>query len=131
MSYKELLNARAHLDTVIWGYKYELQEAPRLDDALRAILDELTEAIGRHREEVRDLLIQADDELTYLGVDLDRRFGAGSWDPDAYYTPLEHRLHLIAEAVGYDYNRDIAAPAYRARQERRARIEDRLREEPE
>ena len=66
------------------------------------------------RDDIRELLIEADDRLTALALDLDRRMPEG-WDPDAYFTPLENTLHRIAKAVGYDYPEDIAAEAYRRR----------------
>lgn len=66
------------------------------------------------RDDLRELLIEADDRLTALALDLDRRMPEG-WDPDAYFTPLENTLHRIAEAAGYDYPEDIAAEAYRRR----------------
>ena len=66
------------------------------------------------RDDIRELLIEADDRLTALALDLDRRMPEG-WDPDAYFTPLENTLHRIAEAAGYDYPEDIAAEAYRRR----------------
>lgn len=74
------------------------------------------------RGRMRELLIEADHKLTYLGLDLDRKWekltgDSCGWDPDAYYTPLEHVLHLIAQEFGMDYNKDIAAEAYRRRQE--------------
>ena len=76
------------------------------------------------REKIYELLIKADDRLTYLGLDLMRRWeemtgNSLGWDPDAYYTPLENVLHHIAELFGYDYNKDIAAEAYRRRKEER------------
>lgn len=77
--------------------------------------DDMTSTVNL-QDKIRELLIQADHRLTWLAIDLDRRMPDG-WDPDAYYTPLEHQLHLIAEAVGLDYNKDIAAEAYRRRQE--------------
>lgn len=67
-----------------------------------------------NRDDIRELLIEADDRLTALALDLDRRMPEG-WDPDAYFTPLENTLHRIAEAAGYDYPEDIAAEAYRRR----------------
>lgn len=72
------------------------------------------------REEMFELLIEADNRLTDLGLDLmhkwDKMTGDScGWDPDAYYTPLENSLHHIAELFGFDYNRDIAAEAYRRR----------------
>jgi hypothetical protein len=74
------------------------------------------------REKMYELLIKADDKLTYLGLDLMDRWSEMTgdslgWDPDAYYTPLENVLHHIAELFGWDYNRDIAAEAYRRRKE--------------
>lgn len=65
------------------------------------------------RGQLRELLIEADDALTFLGLDLMYRWGklTGNtlgWDPDAYYTPLENRLHHIAEFAGFDYSKDIA-----------------------
>ena len=74
------------------------------------------------REKMYELLIKADDKLTYLGLDLMIRWGKMTgdslgWDPDAYYTPLENVLHHIAELFGWDYNKDIAAEAYRRRKE--------------
>lgn len=74
------------------------------------------------REEMRELLIKADDALTDLGLDLMHRFeeltgDSLSWDPDAYYTPLENCLHHIASFCGFDYSNDIAAEAYRRRHE--------------
>lgn len=76
------------------------------------------------REKMYELLIKADDKLTYLGLDLMDRWGEMTgnslgWDPDAYYTPLENVLHHIAELFGYDYNKDIAAEAYRRRREKK------------
>ena len=78
------------------------------------------------RDSIRELLIEADDQLTLLAIDLmhkwDKMTGDNcGWDPDAYYTPLENRLHRLAEAFGYDYNRDIAAEAYRRRRLARAK----------
>ena len=67
-----------------------------------------------NRDDIRELLIEADHRLTVLASDLDRRMPEG-WDPDAYFTPLENTLHSIAEAAGYDYPEDIAAEAYRRR----------------
>lgn len=74
------------------------------------------------RREMRELLIQADDRLTDLGLDLMHKWekmtgDSLGWDPDAYYTPLENVLHHIAELFLWDYNRDIAAEAYRRRRE--------------
>ena len=74
------------------------------------------------REKIYELLIKADDKLTYLGLDLMDRWeemtgDSLGWDPDAYYTPLENVLHHIAELFGWDYNKDIAAEAYRRRKE--------------
>ena len=74
------------------------------------------------KERMRELLIKADDKLTCLGLDLMHKWekltgDSCGWDPDAYYTPLEHVLHLIAQEFGMDYNEDIAAEAYRRRQE--------------
>lgn len=74
------------------------------------------------REKIYELLIDADDRLTYLGLDLMDRWSEMTgdslgWDPDAYYTPLENVLHHIAELFGWDYNKDIAAEAYRRRKE--------------
>ena len=74
------------------------------------------------REKIYELLIKADDRLTDLGLDLMDRWkemtgDSLGWDPDAYYTPLENVLHHIAELFGWDYNRDIAAEAYRRRKE--------------
>ena len=73
-----------------------------------------------NREIVRELLIEADDALTALAKDLDGRWeeltGNGNgWDPDAYFTPLENRLHALAEYFRFDYNEDIAKEAYRRR----------------
>ena len=72
------------------------------------------------REKIYELLIKADDKLTYLGLDLMDRWeemtgDSLGWDPDAYYTPLENVLHHIAELFGWDYNKDIAGEAYRRR----------------
>ena len=67
-----------------------------------------------NRDDIRELLIEADDRLTALALDLDRRMPEG-WDQDAYFSPLENTLHRIAEAAGYDYPEDIAAEAYRRR----------------
>lgn len=74
------------------------------------------------REKIYELLIDADDRLTDLGLDLMDRWSEMTgdslgWDPDAYYTPLENVLHHIAELFGWDYNKDIAAEAYRRRKE--------------
>lgn len=74
------------------------------------------------REKIYELLIDADDRLTDLGLDLMDKWGKTTgdslgWDPDAYYTPLENVLHHIAMLFGWDYNRDIAAEAYRRRKE--------------
>ena len=74
------------------------------------------------REKIYELLIDADDRLTDLGLDLMDRWekmtgDSLGWDPDAYYTPLENVLHHIAELFGWDYNKDIAAEAYRRRKE--------------
>lgn len=74
------------------------------------------------REEMRELLIKADDALTDLGLDLMNRFeeltgDSLGWDPDAYYTPLESCLHHIASFCGFDYCKDIAKEAYRRRHE--------------
>lgn len=74
------------------------------------------------REKMYELLIKADDKLTYLGLDLMDRWeemtgDSLGWDPDAYYTLLENVLHHIAELFGWDYNKDIAAEAYRRRKE--------------
>jgi hypothetical protein len=74
------------------------------------------------REKIYELLIKADDKLTYLGLNLMDRWSEMTgdslgWDPDAYYTPLENVLHHIAELFGWDYNKDIAAEAYRRRKE--------------
>ena len=76
--------------------------------------------ISVSKQRMRELLIQADDRLTDLGLDLMDRWerltgDCIGWDPDAYYTPLEIALHHIAEALGFDYNRDIAAEADRRR----------------
>ena len=65
------------------------------------------------REHLRELLIEADDRLTLLGLDLMGRWEAMTgdllgWDPDAYFTPLENALHHIAEFAGFDYFKDIA-----------------------
>lgn len=74
------------------------------------------------REKMRELLINADDALTAFGLDLMERFeeltgDSLGWDPDAYFTPLENRLHNIASVFGFDYSEDIAAEAYRRRKE--------------
>lgn len=74
------------------------------------------------REKIYKLLIDADDRLTDLGLDLMHRWekmtgDSLGWDPDAYYTPLENVLHHIAGLFGWDYNKDIAAEAYRRRKE--------------
>lgn len=74
------------------------------------------------RNELRELLIAADDAHTMLGLDIMHRWDAMTgnslgWDPDAYFTPLENTLHWIAKFAGYDYNEDIAAEAYRRRRE--------------
>lgn len=74
------------------------------------------------REKIYELLIDADDRLTDLGLDLMDRWSEMTgdslgWGPDAYYTPLENVLHHIAELFGWDYNKDIAAEAYRRRKE--------------
>lgn len=79
----------------------------------------MTDGITVSKERMREILIKADHKLVGLALDLDKRMPEG-WDPDAYFTPLEHQLHVIAEEFGMDYNKDIAAEAYRRRKERRA-----------
>ena len=79
---------------------------------------------------MRELLIRADDCLTGLALQIEHKLeeitgGPTDWDPDAYYTPLEHQLHVIASIFGWDYNRDISDEAYRRRQERKKAIEER------
>ena len=79
---------------------------------------------------MRELLIRADDCLVGLALQIEHKFEelAGEpvdWDPDAYYTPLEHQLHVIASIFGWDYSKDISDEAYRRRQERKKAIEER------
>lgn len=74
------------------------------------------------QEKMRDLLLMADRHHTDLALDLMDRFeeltgDSCSWDPDAYYTPLEHALHLIAKECGIDYNKEIVAENYRRKKE--------------
>jgi hypothetical protein len=74
------------------------------------------------RDRMREILIKTDHRLVYLALDLMQKWeeltgDSCGWDPDAYFTPLEHQLHMIAEECGMDYNRDIAVEAYRRRKE--------------
>ena len=73
---------------------------------------------------MRDLLLMVDKHHTDLALDLMDRFekltgDSCSWDPDAYYTPLEHDLHLIAKECGIDYSKEIVAENYRRSKERK------------
>ena len=82
---------------------------------------------------MRELLIRADDCLVGLALQMEHEFEKitgepTDWDPDANFTPLEHQLHVIASIFGWDYSKDIAAEAYRRRQEHKKAIEQRKRE---
>lgn len=82
---------------------------------------------------MRELLIKADDKLVGLALQIEHKLEEitgvpTDWDPDANFTPLEHQLHVIASIFGWDYSKDIAAEAYRRRQEHKKEIEQRKRE---
>ena len=81
------------------------------------------------KERMREILIKADDKLVGLALQIESMVPEGQdWDPDAYFTPLEHQLHVIAQEFGMDYNTDISDEAYRRRKERKALIEARRKE---
>ena len=67
------------------------------------------------KQDIFELLVQADMEHTELALQLDRHFeklrikypcddDTDGWDPDAHYTPLEITLKKLAELVGIDYD---------------------------
>jgi hypothetical protein len=67
------------------------------------------------RQDVFEALVEADMEHSLLGLQLDKRFGrlrekypedkdTDGFDPDAHYTPLEIRLHRLAELFDIDYD---------------------------
>lgn len=65
-----------------------------------------------NKEIALELLIQMDQYLELLGVELLPAFRDGYFDPDANYTPMEIRMHMMAELLGYDYAKDVRAEAY-------------------
>ena len=54
-------------------------------------------------EELCKQLVEAIVNQTMFGLDLNRQYGFGDFDPDAYYTPLEVSIHRIIQLCGYDY----------------------------
>ena len=66
----------------------------------------------RETDKLKDLLIDIDSWHELLGTELLEAFHEGSFDPDANFIPLEHRLKLLYEALGFN-KEEIGEEAYK------------------
>lgn len=71
----------------------------------------------RETDKLKDLLIDIDSWHELLGVELLEAFKEGSFDPDANFTPLEHRLNLLYKALGFN-KKEIREEAYKLSKKR-------------
>lgn len=76
-------------------------------------------------DELKNLLIDIDSYHELLGTELLNAFHDGYFDPDANFTPLEHRLKLLYEALGFNED-EIRNEAYKLSKERLGDREDDL-----
>ena len=76
----------------------------------------MTETVTVDKDRLFELLVQVDRYHELLGAELLPAFEDGYFDPDANYTPLEERIHRLAELFGFDY-KDIRNEAYRRNKE--------------
>lgn len=79
----------------------------------------------RTTDELKDLLIDIDSYHELLGTELLEAFHDNYFDPDANFTPLEHRLNLLYEALGFNKD-EIRNEAYKLSKERLDDLEDDL-----
>lgn len=79
----------------------------------------------RTTDELKDLLIDIDSYHELLGTELLEAFYDNYFDPDANFTPLEHRLKLLYEALGFNKD-EIRNEAYKLSKERLGDLEDDL-----
>ena len=79
----------------------------------------------RTTDKLKDLLIDIDSYHELLGTELLEAFHDGYFDPDANFTPLEHRLKLLYEALGFNED-EIRNEAYKLSKERLGDLEDDL-----
>lgn len=71
----------------------------------------------RTTDELKDLLIDIDSWHELLGTELLEAFHEGTFDPDANFTPLEHRLKLLYKALGFN-EKEIREEAYKLSKKR-------------
>ena len=71
----------------------------------------------RTTDNLKDLLINIDSWHELLGTELLEAFYDGYFDPDANFTPLEHHLKLLYEALGFNKD-EIRNEAYKLSKKR-------------
>lgn len=88
---------------------------------LASVIIEATEKMGgvkqRETDDLKDLLIDIDSWHELLGTELLEAFHEGCFDPDANFTPLEHRLKLLYKALGFN-EKEIREEAYKLSKKR-------------
>lgn len=63
----------------------------------------MSDKMSEHKSKpIRELIVEIDSYHELLGVELLPALNDGYFDPDLNFTPLEHRLNLLMDALGLD-----------------------------